>query len=87
MLEIAQDLEQAARSFQPIVLIGPGTACVIVGLFVWLGGLGLRRLLTGIVGAVCGAALGLFIVADSIIAALILAGVAALLQAANRHGR
>jgi len=79
MFEIAQDLEQVATGFRPIVLIGPGIACVIVGLFIWLGGLGLRRFLIGIVGAVCGAAVGFFVIADSVVAALVLAGAAALI--------
>jgi hypothetical protein len=61
MFEIAYDLERNAASLRPIVLIGPGLAAVVVGLFLWLGGLGLRRLLAAIVGAVGGAICGYFL--------------------------
>ena len=52
MLEIAQNFEQVAAEFRPVVLIGPGLAAVWVGLFVWLGGLGVRRVLLAVVGAI-----------------------------------
>ena len=77
MLEILQNFEQTAARFSPIVLIGPGLAAVSVGLFVWLGGLGFRRLLVAAAGAVSGGICGFFIVGRNITAAIILAAVAA----------
>jgi len=77
MFEIAQNFEQIAVRFRPIVLIAPGLACLVVGLFVWLGGLGLRKLLVAIVGAVAGAVCGFFILGRNIISAMTLAAVAA----------
>ena len=79
MLEIAQNFEQTAASFSPIVLIGPGLICVIVGLFVWLGGLGLRRLLVAVVGAVGGGIFGFFVIGRNITSAMISAGVGAVI--------
>jgi len=79
MLEILQNFEQTAASFRPIVLIGPGVAAVLVGLFVWLGGLGLRRLLVAVVGAVGGGICGFFIIGRNTMSAMISAGVAAVI--------
>ena len=77
MLEILQNFEQTAARFSPIVLIGPGLATVLVGLFIWLGGLGFRRLLAAAVGAVSGGICGFFIAGRNIMTAIILAAVAA----------
>ena len=64
MLEIAQYFGQTAAHFSPIVLIGLGSAFVSVGLFVWLGGLGLGKVLAGVTGAVAGGAYGFFFLFD-----------------------
>lgn len=79
MLEIAQNFEQIATRFSPIVLICPGLASVLVGLFIWLGGLGLRRLLVTIVGAVSGGICGFFITGRNITLAMLLAGLTAVI--------
>jgi len=79
MLEIAQNFEQTAASFSPIILIAPGLICVIVGLFVWLGGLGLRKLLVVVVGAVGGGILGFFVIGRNVMSAMISAGVGAVI--------
>lgn len=79
MLEIAQHLEQMAVWFKPIVLIGPGLAAVLLGLFVWLGGLGFRRALVAIVGAVSGGICGFFISGRNMMPVMISAGVAAVI--------
>ena len=76
MLEIAQHLEQIAVWFKPVVLIGPGLAAVLLGLFVWLGGLGFRRTLVAIVGAVSGGVCGFFIAGRNIPPAMISACIA-----------
>jgi len=67
MLEIARNFEQVAARFNTIVLIGSGLAAVVLGLFVWLGGLGFRRVLAGIIGAIAGGVCG-FIVSGKNIA-------------------
>lgn len=54
MFELAQNLEQAATGLSPIVSVLLGLAAVIAGLFVWLGGLGFRKILVAVVGAVGG---------------------------------
>jgi len=64
MLEILQNFEQAAARFAYLVLIIPGLAILIVGLFVWLRGLSFRRLLAGLIGAFAGAICGFFLSFD-----------------------
>jgi len=79
MLEIAQSLEQTAANFRPAILVGLGLACAIIGLFVWLGGLGLRKPLVAIVGAIAGGACGLLIAGGNIGPAMISAVVGAII--------
>ncbi len=79
MLEIARQLERTAVWFRPIVLIGPGLVCVLLGLFLWLGGLGCRRVLTGTIGAVCGGVCGFFMSGRKIEFAMITAALSAVL--------
>ena len=79
MLEMFQNFEQAATKLAPLTLIVPGLAAIIVGLFIWLGGLGFRRLLIAIVGAVSGGFGGYFLVGQNIITAVVIAGIAALI--------
>lgn len=72
MLEILQDFESAiggAVRLSPVVLVGPGLACVIVGLFIWLGGLGFRKLLVAVAGAICGGIFGFFAIGQNIVSA------------------
>jgi hypothetical protein len=79
MFEIARQLEQTGVRFNPAVLIWPGLACVLLGLFVWLGGLGFRRALVAIVGAVSGGICGFFISGRNIVPATVSAGLAAVI--------
>ena len=67
MFEIAQQLEQRAAGAGAEVQIGVGLAAVLVGLFLWLGGLGLRRLLAGAAGAVGGGIFGLLIASQNLV--------------------
>jgi len=78
MLEILQDFEQAAPKLAPLVVILPGLAVVVAGLFLWLGGLGFRRLLAGLVGASAGAICGFFLIRRNIASVALAAGIAAL---------
>lgn len=79
MLEIIQNFEQIAAGLNPFVLIGPGLAAVLVGLFVWLGGLGFRKVLVAVAGAISGAILGFFVIGNNIILAIVLMGVTAVI--------
>ncbi len=79
MLEIARNLEQIAARFNAIVLVGTGLAAVLAGLFVWLGGLGFRKVLAAIVGAVSGGICGFFIIGRNIIPVMALASLAAVI--------
>lgn len=58
MLEVLESLERVAVRLSPIVLVLPGLALAALGLFVWLGGLGFRRPLMGLVGILTGGLLG-----------------------------
>ena len=55
MSEIAQNFQRTVARLSPELLIGLGLACTIIGLFVWLGGLGFRKALVVAVGAAAGA--------------------------------
>ncbi len=72
MLEVLQEFEQTASGLRPVVLIVPGLIGVLLGLFVWLGGLGLRRLVMTLVGVIIGVILGYFVIGRNIGAAVIL---------------
>lgn len=78
MYEIIQNFEQTAMRFSPIVLIVPGLLAVLIGLFIWLGGLGFRKVLVAISGAVTGFGCGFFII-KNITAACGLAAAGALI--------
>jgi len=87
MLQILQDLESAiggTAGLSPVVLVGPGLACVIAGLFIWLGGLGFRKLLLPTAGAITGAVCGFFIIGQNltsvVFSAALVAGIAAILE-------
>lgn len=75
MFELLQNFEQVAGRFSPLLLIGLGIIIILAGLFIWLGGLGLARLLAGVVGAVTGAVCGLFVIRCTIASAVFLATV------------
>jgi len=77
MLDILKDIEQMAVRLRPILLIGPGLTAVVVGLFIWLGGLRFVRVLVAVLAAVGAGLCGFFIVGRSIltIAGLVVAPV------------
>lgn len=79
MFEILRYFEQIAVRFSPVILISSGLAAVIIGLFLWLGGLGFRRALVIVLGAVTGGICGFFIVGRNILATAVLAVVAAVI--------
>ena len=75
MVEILKSFERAAMQFRPIVLVLPGLALTGAGLFIWLGGLGFRRLLLALVGTAAGAFCSLWVVPQNA-AAMLLGGLA-----------
>jgi len=80
MLQILQDLESAiggTAGLSPVVLVGPGLVCVIAGLFIWLGGLGFRKLLVTVAGAICGGVFGFFAIGENIVSAVFMAALIA----------
>ena len=62
MLEVFENFERVAGRLSPIVLVLPGLILTVLGLFVWLGGLGFRRPLLGLVGGLAGVAGAFFLV-------------------------
>lgn len=84
MLETMQNFESvmgpAARDY-PLYVIAPGSAAVVAGLFIWLGGLGFKRVLMAIAGAAGGFAMGTFAVGRGVAVAVVSAGVLALIGA------
>jgi len=83
MLEIFQDFESAVGGarLSPIVLIAPGLAAIVVGLFFWLGGSGVRRPLVALVGGIVGGICGFFLTGRNTIYAAVSAAAAALVAA------
>ena len=54
MLEATQHFEEVAVRFNNGVLVSLGLTAFLLGLFIWLGGLGLKKTLLALVGAVAG---------------------------------
>ena len=78
MLEIAKKLERLASGLQPEVLIGAGVATVLIGLFIWLGGLGWKKVLVFAAGAVGGAACSYVFLGGHPVEVAVLAGLCAI---------
>jgi hypothetical protein len=57
MLANAQDVEQAAAKSDPVVLVILGLT-VLLGLFIWLAGLGIRKVLFPVIGILIGGTIG-----------------------------
>ncbi len=57
MFEASQNLEQVSLYFAPQVVIFPGVLSLVLGLFIWLGGLRWNRLIAVLVGVLAGALL------------------------------
>ncbi|MHC4363257.1 MAG: hypothetical protein ACYSTZ_10545, partial [Planctomycetota bacterium] len=63
----------------PEAQIGLGVVCVIVGLFIWLGGLRVRKLLAAILGAAAGGICAYFLTGRNMAPAVVAAAVTAVL--------
>jgi hypothetical protein len=83
MVEIFQDFESAlgGAKLSPIVLIVPGLAAGVVGLFLWLAGSALRRLLLALLGAIVGGICALILTGRNAIYTAASASIAALIAA------
>jgi len=77
MIEIFRNFEQLAARFNPSVLIGSGIAILILGLLIWLGGLGLRKILISLAGLGGGVVVGLFVVGRNLFSASLSGALAA----------
>lgn len=83
MLEIFQDFESAlgGARLSSAVLIVPGLAAIVVGLFLWLGGSGVRRPLIALIGGIVGGTCVFFLTGRNTIYAAVSAAVTALVAA------
>lgn len=66
MLEILQNFEQTAGQLSPLTLVVPGLILLLAGLFIWLGGLGFRRPMVLIIGALGASTCGFFMTGNLI---------------------
>ena len=78
MIEIFQNFDQVAARFNSSVLIGSGVVILILGLLIWLGGLGLRKILISLAGLGGGIVVGLFVVGRNLFSASLSGALAAL---------
>jgi hypothetical protein len=78
MFDFLQNFEQSATQYDPIILLVPGIATVLLGLFVWLGGLNFRKVLVAFVGASVGGVVGFFVSGRNLLAAIASAAAGAL---------
>jgi hypothetical protein len=85
MVEVFKSFEQVAGRLNPLVLIVPGLLLVALGLFVWLGGLGFRRVLFALLGAAAGGVAALLIVSENGMVAAVSALIAAFLATVFRR--
>jgi hypothetical protein len=79
MFDFLQNLERSARQYDPIVLLVPGIAAVLLGLFVWLGGLSFRKVLVAFVGASVGGVVGFLVSGRNLLVTIASAGAGALI--------
>ncbi len=77
MLKILQDIEHSAAWISPLLLVGLGLVVILVGLFIWLGGLGFKKLLIAVAGIVSGGVFGFVLFGLNIFAAMALAAIVA----------
>jgi hypothetical protein len=68
-----------AARFGTSVLMGSGVAILLLGLLIWLGGLGLRKILISLAGLVSGIVVGLFVVGRNLFSASLSAALAGLI--------
>jgi hypothetical protein len=79
MVEIFQNFEQVTARFSTPVLMVSGVVILLLGLLIWLGGLGLRKILISLAGVVTGVVVGLFVVGRNLFSASLSAALAGLI--------
>jgi hypothetical protein len=75
MLKIFENIEHSAAWLSPLLLVGLGLIVVLIGLFIWLGGLGFKKLLIAVAGVVIGIVCGFVLIGLNVIAAAVLAAI------------
>ncbi len=75
MLEMLQNLEQSATRLHSTTQIICALLALALGLFIWLGGFGFRKLLLIVIGTACGIIFGLLIASWNILLGIALVGV------------
>ncbi len=77
MLEATQHFEEVAVRFNNAVLVSLGLTAFLLGLFIWLGGLGLKKTLLALVGAVAGGVCAFLASGHNLVPTIIAAAAAA----------
>lgn len=79
MIEIFLNFEQITGRFVPWVLVASGAVFIILGLCLWICGLGLRKFFVSLVGLACGIIVGFFVVGRNLFSASLSGALAALI--------
>ena len=79
MLEIIQNLENAVAGISPPLLVIPGLIVCVLGLSIWLGGLGFRKAIAAVAAALIAASIAFFAANHNLTVTFIAAVVAGLL--------
>ncbi len=75
MIQIIQNIENLNTQLLAPALLSVGTLTLIAGLVIWLGGLGVRKLLLAIVGVVAGIATAYLVTGQQLRFILLAAGI------------
>ncbi len=75
MIQIIQNIENLNTKLLPPELLSIGIITLISGLIIWLGGLGVRKLLVGIFGIIAGVAIAYLIAGQQLRYILLAAGI------------
>lgn len=81
MFDAIRSFEHLAARLNSVTLMTAGMLTILAGVFVWLGGLGLKRALFVVAGAACGAMVGFFITGWNPLLAVAVIGASAFLAA------
>jgi hypothetical protein len=79
MIDYLWTFQYRINGLQPHLLLVMALVALAVGLFVWLGGIGLRRVMFALMGAACGAACAIPVSGSNLLLAAALIGAGALL--------
>ncbi len=79
MYGIAKTIEHLAARLNSTVLIAVGIVIILLGMFIWLGGFGYRKLVFTLAGAACGAIASCFLPGFNLLLTVAMLGVGAYL--------